>query len=56
MHDPSKTASLHSFGWGWCACRGSFQLPEAHPSLAELITTSRHQRWIESFLAQSSVA
>ena len=36
--------------------RAAFQVPDAVPSLAGLITTSRHQRWIESFLAESAAA
>jgi hypothetical protein len=36
--------------------RSAFQVPEAQPSLAGLITTSRHQRWIEGFLAESAAA
>jgi len=34
----------------------AFQVPAAQPSLAGLITTSRHQRWIEGFLAESATA
>jgi DNA recombination protein Rad52 len=36
--------------------RAAFQVPDAQPSLAGLITTSRHQRWIESFLADAPAA
>jgi len=32
--------------------RAAFQVPATQPSLAGLITTSRHQRWIEGFLAE----
>jgi DNA recombination protein Rad52 len=46
-------AQLEAFSKGF---RAAFQVPEAQPSLAGLITTSRHQRWIESFLAQSAAA
>jgi DNA recombination protein Rad52 len=46
-------ARLESFSKGF---RAAFQVPDAVPSLAGLITTSRHQRWIESFLAQSAAA
>jgi DNA recombination protein Rad52 len=41
-------ARLEAFSKGF---RAAFQVPEAVPSLAGLITTSRHQRWIEGFLA-----
>ena len=41
-------ARLEAFSKGF---RAAFQVPDAQPSLAGLITTSRHQRWIESFLA-----
>ncbi|MFM9042414.1 MAG: hypothetical protein ACKOHJ_09320 [Vulcanococcus sp.] len=34
----------------------AFQAPDAVPSLAGLITTSRHQRWIEGFLAEAACA
>ena len=34
------------------AFRAAFQVPPEQPSLAALITTTRHQRWIEAFLAQ----
>ena len=42
-------ARLEAFSKGF---RAAFQVPEAQPSLAGLITTSRHQRWIEGFLAE----
>jgi len=32
--------------------RAAFQVPDAQPSLAGLITTTAHQRWIEGFLAE----
>jgi DNA recombination protein Rad52 len=41
-------AQLEAFSKGF---RAAFQVPDAVPSLAGLITTSRHQRWIEGFLA-----
>ncbi|MBM5794560.1 MAG: hypothetical protein FJ049_00305 [Cyanobacteria bacterium M_surface_7_m2_037] len=44
-------ARLEAFAKGF---RAAFQVPDAMPSLAGLITTSRHQRWIEGFLAQST--
>jgi hypothetical protein len=46
-------ARLEAFSKGF---RAAFQVPEAQPSLAGLITTSRHQRWIEGFLAESAAA
>ncbi len=46
-------ARLEAFSKGF---RSAFQVPDAVPSLAGLITTSRHQRWIESFLAESAAA
>jgi hypothetical protein len=46
-------AQLEAFSRGF---RAAFQVPDAVPSLAGLITTSRHQRWIEGFLAQSAAA
>jgi len=46
-------ARLEAFSKGF---RAAFQVPDAVPSLAGLITTSRHQRWIEGFLAQSTAA
>jgi DNA recombination protein Rad52 len=42
-------AHLEAFSRGF---RSAFQVPDAQPSLAGLITTSRHQRWIEGFLAE----
>jgi hypothetical protein len=36
--------------------RSAFQVPDAQPSLAGLITTSGHQRWIEDFLAEGAPA
>ena len=33
------------------AFRATFQVPPSQTSLAGLITTTRHQRWIEAFLA-----
>jgi hypothetical protein len=42
-------AQLEAFSRGF---RSAFQVPAAQPSLAGLITTSRHQRWIEGFLAE----
>ena len=46
-------AGLEAFSKGF---RAAFRVPDAQPSLAGLITTSRHQRWIEGFLAQSTAA
>ena len=46
-------ARLDAFSKGF---RAAFQVPDAQPSLAGLITTSRHQRWIEGFLAESATA
>jgi len=46
-------ARLEAFSKGF---RVAFEVPDAVPSLAGLITTSRHQRWIEGFLAQSASA
>jgi hypothetical protein len=46
-------AQLEAFSKGF---RAAFQVPEAQPSLAGLITTSRHQRWIEGFLASAATA
>jgi DNA recombination protein Rad52 len=46
-------AQLEAFAKGF---RSAFQVPEAQPSLAGLITTSRHQRWIEGFLAEAASA
>jgi hypothetical protein len=39
-----------------CELHLAFQVPHAQPSLAGLITTSRHQYWIEGFLAESARA
>ena len=36
--------------------RTAFQVPDAQPSLAGLITNNRHQRWIEGFLAETATA
>jgi hypothetical protein len=46
-------ARLEAFSKGF---RAAFQVPDTQPSLAGLITTSRHQRWIESFLAETATA
>ena len=46
-------ARLEAFARGF---RAAFQVPDAQPSLAGLITTSAHQRWIEGFLAESAEA
>jgi DNA recombination protein Rad52 len=46
-------ARLEAFSKGF---RTAFQVPDTQPSLAGLITTSRHQRWIESFLAETPTA
>ena len=46
-------ARLEAFSKGFLA---AFQVPEAQPSLAGLITTSRHQRWIEGFLTETTAA
>ena len=46
-------AQLEAFSKGF---RAAFQVPEAQPSLAGLITTGRHQRWIEGFLASATTA
>jgi DNA recombination protein Rad52 len=46
-------ARLEAFSKGF---RAAFHVPDAVPSLAGLITTCRHQRWIEGFLAQSTAA
>ena len=43
-------ARLEAFARGF---RAAFQVPDAQPSLAGLITTSAHQRWIEGFLAEA---
>jgi len=44
-------ARLEAFARGF---RAAFQVPDVQPSLAGLITTSAHQRWIEGFLAESA--
>jgi len=36
--------------------RTAFQVPDAQPSLAGLITTARHREWIEAFLGSSNAA
>jgi hypothetical protein len=36
--------------------RAAFCVPDAQPFLAGLITTSRHQRWIEGFLTETTAA
>jgi DNA recombination protein Rad52 len=46
-------ARLEAFSKGF---RAAFQVPDAQPSLAGLITTTRHQRWIEGFLAETATA
>ncbi|MEY3757757.1 MAG: hypothetical protein RLZZ263_911 [Cyanobacteriota bacterium] len=46
-------ARLEAFSKGF---RAAFQVPDAQPSLAGLITTIRHQRWIESFLGDAPAA
>jgi DNA recombination protein Rad52 len=46
-------ARLDAFSKGF---RAAFQVPDAQPSLAGLITTTRHQRWIEGFLADAPTA
>jgi hypothetical protein len=43
-------ARLEAFARGF---RAAFQVPDAQPSLAGLITTTEHQRWIEGFLAEA---
>ena len=43
-------ARLAAFSKGF---RAAFQVPDAQPSLAGLITSSLHQRWIEDFLAET---
>jgi hypothetical protein len=35
------------------AFRAAFQVPPEQPSLAGLITTTRHRHWIEAFLAEA---
>ncbi len=52
LHERIKAlapARLEVFPKGF---RTAFHVPDAVPSLAGLITTSRHQRWIEGFLAE----
>jgi len=52
LQEPIKAlppAQLEAFDKGF---RSAFQVPEAQAFLAGLITTSRHQRWIEGFLAE----
>ncbi len=44
-------ARLEAFARGF---RAAFQVPDAQPSLAGLITTTAHQRWIEGFLAEAA--
>ena len=46
-------ARMEAFSRGF---RSAFQVPDAQPSLAGLITTGRHQRWIEDFLAEGAPA
>jgi DNA recombination protein Rad52 len=46
-------ARLEAFSKGF---RAAFQVPNTQPSLAGLITNSRHQRWIEGFLAEGTAA
>ena len=46
-------ARLEAFARGF---RAAFQVPDARPSLAGLITTTAHQRWIEGFLGLRSGA
>jgi hypothetical protein len=46
-------ARLTAFSKGF---RAAFYIPAAQPSLAGLITSSLHQRWIEGFLADSPSA
>jgi hypothetical protein len=46
-------ARLAAFSKGF---RAAFQVPDAQPSLAGLITSSLHQRWIEGFLAEGATA
>ena len=43
-------ARLEAFARGF---RAAFQVPDAQPSLAGLINSSAHQRWIEGFLAEA---
>ena len=46
-------ARLEAFARGF---RAAFQVPDAQPSLAGLINSSAHQRWIEGFLGLRSGA
>jgi hypothetical protein len=46
-------ARLTAFSKGF---RAAFQVPAAQASLAGLITSSLHQRWIEGFLADGASA
>ena len=46
-------ARLTAFSKGF---RAAFHIPAAQPSLAGLITSSLHQRWIEDFLTDSAPA
>jgi len=46
-------ARLEAFARGF---RAAFQVSDAQPSLAGLITTTAHQRWIEGFLGLRSGA
>ena len=46
-------ARLTAFSKGF---RAAFQVPDTQPSLAGLITSSLHQRWIEDFLAEAATA
>jgi len=46
-------ARLAAFSKGF---RAAFQVPAAQPSLAGLITSTLHQRWIEDFLAEAATA
>ena len=43
-------ARLEAFARGF---RAAFHVPDAQPSLAGLITTTAHQRWIEGVLAEA---
>ena len=38
------------------AFRAAFAVPPSQSAIAGLITTSRHQRWIEGFLASATTA
>jgi DNA recombination protein Rad52 len=53
LHERIKAlapARLAAFSKGF---RAAFQVPDAQASLAGLITSSRHQHWIEDFLADA---